>query len=332
MARLDALPSIDVIRGYKGVLDFYLWRGLPCVRAWPAYHHSHASQASKASAMLFGQIIKGFNLTGEIALGAFQEAAVGNPRTARDIYVSGVLGHLHQRTEPVTPDMHFDWWMPDAPPETPSLLDDEFDDAAFDAVLWTEFDPGALLAVSENETGLILDEATQAGDDLCGIYQPIPAVDFTITVKLALIALAANFGIAGLILWDDATNPAAGLYIWDFGFSAGAQAIELTRFTNFTTWHSHIYQESDDIIGTHIYLRIRRLGANYAFDWSSNGLGWRQCWKGPLAFAPDHFGIGLNNVNSGITIRGIATFFRYTPFGTFNRILQGDRVREQRGH
>jgi len=326
MARLTALPSVDIIRGFKGVIDFYLWKGLPCVRKWPYTPPSRRTTATIAAAALFGEILKSYRLLADNVLDAYRATAAGTPRTARDVYTSSVLGHLHERTLPVPPPTTFTTWSPDAPPLAPSALDDEFDDASFDTDLWTEFDPGGLLAVSENETGLILDELTQAGDDLCGIYQPIPPVDFSITAKIAQIALAANFGIAGLILWQDAANPATGLYIWDFGFSAAAQAIELTRFTNYTTFHSHLYQASDAIIATHIYLRIRRISATYYFDWSSNGIGWRQCWSGALAFAPQHFGIGLNNVNSGITIRGVATFFRHTPYGTFNLILQGDRI------
>ncbi|GAI78615.1 unnamed protein product, partial [marine sediment metagenome] len=30
MARLTALPSLDIIHGFRGILDFYLWKGLPC--------------------------------------------------------------------------------------------------------------------------------------------------------------------------------------------------------------------------------------------------------------------------------------------------------------
>ncbi|GAH90840.1 unnamed protein product, partial [marine sediment metagenome] len=32
MAKLTALPSLDIIRGFKGTLDFYIRRGVPCVR------------------------------------------------------------------------------------------------------------------------------------------------------------------------------------------------------------------------------------------------------------------------------------------------------------
>lgn len=103
MARIHALPAESIIRGYKGTLDFYLWRGLPCVRAWPRWRPALQSEASKNAALLFGAIIKGYSLLGEGPLVAFREAAADQPRSARDIYATAVFGHLHERTEPPPP-------------------------------------------------------------------------------------------------------------------------------------------------------------------------------------------------------------------------------------
>lgn len=103
MARLTALPSLDIIRGFKGVLDFYLWKGLPCVRKWPHTPRSRRTEGSIAAAALFGDILKSYRLLAPTVLEAYQENANGIPRTPRDVYVSGVLGHLHERTIPAPP-------------------------------------------------------------------------------------------------------------------------------------------------------------------------------------------------------------------------------------
>ncbi len=103
MARLTALPSIDIIRGFKGILDFYLWKGLPCVRAWPTWRPARQSDASKTAALLFGAIIQAFSLTHSAVLEQLAIEATGIPRTARDIYVSGVFGNLHEWTIPQPP-------------------------------------------------------------------------------------------------------------------------------------------------------------------------------------------------------------------------------------
>lgn len=96
MARLDALPSIDIIHGFKGILDFYLWKGLPCVRSWPRMTKAQQSPATIAAGVLFGQILKSYRLLADTVLAAFREEAANQPRTARDLMVAAVLGHLHE--------------------------------------------------------------------------------------------------------------------------------------------------------------------------------------------------------------------------------------------
>lgn len=330
MARLTALPSLEIIRGFKGKIDFYLWKGLPCARAWPRYRQERTTPGSKAAAALFGQILKGYGLLCAEAKAWFAEDAKDQPRTPRDLYVSAVLGHLHERTPIVPPTPTFTVWSPDAPPAAPSAFDDEFDDASFDTGLWTEFDPSAVLTVSEQEPGLILDSITQAGDDICGVYQPVPPGNFSITTKIALSALRADFAVAGLALWDDATDPAQDLYTWQLTYRAADQVLDVILWTNYTTFGAGIVSIADLTISTHLYLRIRRIGATYYFDWSLDGLGWQQIHSGGLVFDPDHFGIILNNVATGITIRAIATFFRFIPYGVFDFYLHGDRILETR--
>jgi len=98
MARLKALPSIDIIRGFRGVLDFYVWRGLPCVRRWPDKAHATRTPAEIAAGRTFGAIIKAWSLVGSNVKALYTQEALDNPRTARDIYVSGALGHQHEAT------------------------------------------------------------------------------------------------------------------------------------------------------------------------------------------------------------------------------------------
>ncbi len=35
MARLTKMPELDIISGFKGTIDFYLYMGVPVARAWP---------------------------------------------------------------------------------------------------------------------------------------------------------------------------------------------------------------------------------------------------------------------------------------------------------
>jgi len=36
MAKIAVLPDREVIDKFKGILDYYLWCGIPCVRKWPS--------------------------------------------------------------------------------------------------------------------------------------------------------------------------------------------------------------------------------------------------------------------------------------------------------
>jgi len=35
MAVITRMPHQGIISGFKGILDFYYWMGIPCVRTWP---------------------------------------------------------------------------------------------------------------------------------------------------------------------------------------------------------------------------------------------------------------------------------------------------------
>jgi hypothetical protein len=96
---------------------------------------------------------------------------------------------------------------PDMPPASPSSLDDEFDDGSVDAK-WNTFQ-GTGLTVSEANHMLKMVAVTNAGNKVQGIYQSLPAGDFTVVTKVSLVApVTANFLEAGLILYQDAaSNP-----------------------------------------------------------------------------------------------------------------------------
>lgn len=35
MARLGVLPAEAIISMFRGTIDYYLWKGIPCARRWP---------------------------------------------------------------------------------------------------------------------------------------------------------------------------------------------------------------------------------------------------------------------------------------------------------
>lgn len=90
------MPALEIIRGFKGTLDFYYWRGVPCVRKWPHTPRAHLTQGTLDAAAVFTAIIQGYALLGGAVKALFQEAAADQPRTGRDLYVSAAYGNLHE--------------------------------------------------------------------------------------------------------------------------------------------------------------------------------------------------------------------------------------------
>lgn len=98
MARLKNLPSLDIIRAFKGTIDFVVWKGQPYARGWPRKPTLPRSPASTAAAIAFGVVIQNYRLLAPLALAAFQRDALGQPRTARDLYITATYGRLHEAT------------------------------------------------------------------------------------------------------------------------------------------------------------------------------------------------------------------------------------------
>ena len=218
-------------------------------------------------------------------------------------------------------------WMPDASPPTGTANDDEFSDDSFDAGLWTEFDPDAIQAVDEQLFGLRLTQSSTAGDDITGIHQAIPAGDFTLATKVGLSGIRADFATAGIALWDDAGNSAAGIYLFAVQYNTSGMTIEVVRFNNYQSFNSAIVSLADIIALTDSYLRIRRNGTTYNFEFSTDGVGWHRIVSTTIAFAPDDFGVFVNNVAQGVDVAGIFQFFRYLDYDVgLTNPLAGRRV------
>ncbi len=200
-------------------------------------------------------------------------------------------------------------WHPDVAPSPGSALDDEFDDDSFDVGLWTEHDSGTLQTMSEDDRGLILSQASDAGDDITGVYQAIPGGDFTIITKVSLITYNANFTLAGLALWQDATAT-SDVWIFDIQFNEGR--VQVLKFSSPTTFVGADSASSTELAVPHGYLRIRRDNVTYSFDWGTDGVGWIRVFSGAAPFVPAFFGPFIDCVALAIPAAAAFKFFRYT--------------------
>lgn len=89
------MPSLKIINGFKGTLDFYYYMGIPCVRKWPRSQGNSQTPASIAQWPVFRKAAEVWNLISPEVRQAYFDMAVGTNLTARDIffrgYISGTL-------------------------------------------------------------------------------------------------------------------------------------------------------------------------------------------------------------------------------------------------
>ena len=58
MAIIKHMVAQKVIDGFKGVIDFYLYMGVPCVRSWPRSQGKSQTPASVAQQPMFTYVQK----------------------------------------------------------------------------------------------------------------------------------------------------------------------------------------------------------------------------------------------------------------------------------
>lgn len=95
MTKLTALPSQAIISGFKGTIDFYLWKGTPVARKWPRSPGHRRAPQVEAQWPAFAYASRLWNYLDEEIRTAYTETAHGTNLTGRDMaakaYLSGYL-------------------------------------------------------------------------------------------------------------------------------------------------------------------------------------------------------------------------------------------------
>lgn len=190
-------------------------------------------------------------------------------------------------------------YFPDAPPATPGPRDDEFDDQDLGAQ-WSVYDFGSVLSVDEDEQGLLLTHAGASGDRLAGVYRDLPEGDFTVTVKLSFVGKKPFAGsyAAGLALFSDPTAPGASVSF--FGLSSGSLEnlrVRVLGYYGYNSQGSNAVDTNWQRLGGSAYLRLRRVGAEVAFDVSEDGVSWVNHYQGAALSGFGKVGLVLNCTN-----------------------------------
>ena len=229
-------------------------------------------------------------------------------------------------------DADFTLWSSDAPPASGysyfSTADDEFDDASFDSSLWAEFDVDTTQTVTETVYGLYLTTTTTGS--IQGIYQPVPSgiSDWSFTVRLNPVHGQANDQKPGIMLLEDINNHSTSdCYMWiNYRGSAGG-GFQAFYHTDYNSWSADDFNEAHSHLPFGAYLRFRRDGTNWYFDYSENGVHWVNAkYSRAKRFTVTGIGIGqrLNNTTDWLCP---FQFARFTNNSDADQMLYGDRVK-----
>ena len=229
-----------------------------------------------------------------------------------------------------TPD--FTIWMPDAHPasgySTVSTSDDEFDDTSFDTSLWTEFDVAGTQTVGEEEYGVTL--STTSSNHLQGIWQPVPSgiTEWSFTTYVTVPWDRDNTHRAGILLLEDINNLSTSeCWLWANYRGGAGYGWQGIYHTDYDTWSIDDYNSAGvNSQPFSQYLRFRRDGTNWHFDWSPDGKSWiSEEYTRTKRWDVTGIGLGLKFDNSSMIVS--FPFARFKDDFAKTQLLYGDRVK-----
>lgn len=100
MARLLEMPHQAIIDGFKGSVDFYVHRGIPCARSWPKSPGKARSPEVRAQWPLFSYASKEWNNLSQFVRDAYIELATNSGLSGRDMQVRAYLSGLYRYPMP----------------------------------------------------------------------------------------------------------------------------------------------------------------------------------------------------------------------------------------
>ena len=98
MAKIGKLPGAAIISGFKGTIDYYVWKGIACVRSWPRSPGHRRAPAVEAQWSAFSEASKLWNTLSPEVQEAYKRMSAGTHWSGRDVftksYLSPVIIHL----------------------------------------------------------------------------------------------------------------------------------------------------------------------------------------------------------------------------------------------
>ena len=94
MAKIKALPGSKAISGFKGVVDFYVWRGIACARKWPSSPGHDRAPAVMAQWSPFSEATRLWTQLSPEVQEAYRRMSAGTHLSGRDVFTKSYLSPL----------------------------------------------------------------------------------------------------------------------------------------------------------------------------------------------------------------------------------------------
>jgi len=96
MAKLLAMPEMDIIDGFKGSVDFYVYMGIPVARAWPKSPGDARSPAVRAQWPFFTYASREWKNLSPFVQAAYTELSTNSGLSGRDMMIRAYLSGLYR--------------------------------------------------------------------------------------------------------------------------------------------------------------------------------------------------------------------------------------------
>lgn len=103
MSKISELPPYATILGHRGVLDYYVWRGLPVARTWPRKKLSTLNPTTRAQSIAFGEFMHRLTQTTPAIIAVVQADSLASDWTWRDEVARAQYGNLNHTLPPPYP-------------------------------------------------------------------------------------------------------------------------------------------------------------------------------------------------------------------------------------
>ncbi|GAI64434.1 unnamed protein product [marine sediment metagenome] len=100
MAKITEMLGEKVISGFRGVVDFYYYMGIPCARRWPRSPGHRRSAPVEAQWPIFTRAVQLWTQLSPELQRDYQEMAQASGLSGRDIFMRAYMSGFKRLIEP----------------------------------------------------------------------------------------------------------------------------------------------------------------------------------------------------------------------------------------